>query len=281
MFRLAPGLALRLDGLPTSVERAVRRFLAHFPEFDGGGGAIVSLCGLPVPEANAAWEEVAATPSLRLQRRGSVLRLDSSAGSAWVEQERAGITPLPGLERDAAGLLLPSLLLELARRVDLVGLHAAGVAVDGRAALLPGPSGSGKSTLFREAGRLGLQMLSDDLIWLRETDDGSLRLHPFPRGEPSETAPRPTVWEAEPVLIAFPEIVSQPGYRSFSMDFQEALQAFLDQSSISGHPSGRVGTFRRIVRATCSLPVFRLEVGPDPSRGVKHLRELLSGRVPT
>ena len=56
-------------------------------------------------------------------------------------------------------------------------IHAGGVAIDGRAILLPGRSHSGKSTLVEAFLRRGALYLSDDMTPV----DGRLRAHPFPR----------------------------------------------------------------------------------------------------
>lgn len=56
-------------------------------------------------------------------------------------------------------------------------LHAGGVAIDGRAILLPGRSHAGKSTLVAAFLKRGAAYLSDDMVPI----DWRLHAHPFPR----------------------------------------------------------------------------------------------------
>ena len=62
-----------------------------------------------------------------------------------------------------ANLLRASLAWALPGRGGAL-LHAAGIALDGRAFVLVGPSGSGKTTWARVAGEAGAVVLSDDLV---------------------------------------------------------------------------------------------------------------------
>jgi hypothetical protein len=62
-------------------------------------------------------------------------------------------------------------------RPDLVWLHAAAVARDGRALLIAGPGGSGKSSLATELVGMGFRYLGDDAIPL---DPLSGTVYPFP-----------------------------------------------------------------------------------------------------
>ena len=73
-------------------------------------------------------------------------------------------------------------LAEILKRRDLFMLHAAGVARDGRALLLPGTSGAGKSTLAVALVRAGLDLLGDDTLFLARGSDsgGALRILSFP-----------------------------------------------------------------------------------------------------
>jgi hypothetical protein len=76
-----------------------------------------------------------------------------------------------------AVLTLP--LLEMLKRRGLFGIHASGVARDGRAVILAGASGSGKSTLSLILADAGFDFLSDDMLFLKAAHDG-LRVLAFP-----------------------------------------------------------------------------------------------------
>ena len=70
-------------------------------------------------------------------------------------------------------------LFEMLKRRGYFNLHAAGLSVDGGAVLLAGHSGSGKSTLAVALSRAGLELMSDDYVFLTRTPHG-LRLLGFP-----------------------------------------------------------------------------------------------------
>lgn len=63
-------------------------------------------------------------------------------------------------------------------RPDILWMHGAAVASDGRAILLPGARGRGKSTLATALCARGWRFLTDDLIAL---EPATLQVRPFPR----------------------------------------------------------------------------------------------------
>lgn len=63
--------------------------------------------------------------------------------------------------------VLEPLVLMLLTRRDRTPLHASGFVADGLAVLLAGPSGMGKSCLARAADLAGLQVLSDDTVFVQ------------------------------------------------------------------------------------------------------------------
>jgi hypothetical protein len=78
-----------------------------------------------------------------------------------------------------ASEVLDTLLLFLLTRSGRTPIHAAGVMCGETAVLLAGPSGSGKSTLSLAAMARGLQILSDDTVYIQLQP--RLRVWGFPR----------------------------------------------------------------------------------------------------
>ncbi len=89
---------------------------------------------------------------------------------------RLGLRQLPEAGSEDAWYLSHPLftvpLAEILKRRGLYMLHAAGVARDGRALLLPGTSGAGKSTLAVALVRAGLDLLGDDTLFLARGPEG-------------------------------------------------------------------------------------------------------------
>ncbi|CAN5920049.1 hypothetical protein BH11GEM2_BH11GEM2_30500 [soil metagenome] len=65
--------------------------------------------------------------------------------------------------------MLQALTLALLSSFDRHFLHAAAVACGNRAVLLAAPSGTGKSTLAYLAHRSGLQVMSEDRVWVQQS----------------------------------------------------------------------------------------------------------------
>lgn len=127
-------------------------------------------------------------------------------------------------------------LAELLKRAGLYMVHAGGLALGGRAMLIPGASGAGKTTLTLALLRGGFDFLADDTVFLsRAGEEATLRVRSFPdevdvteqtadffpelppfsaaaapRSKRAICAPRlyhvAPVWEGEPVALVFPRI---------------------------------------------------------------------------
>ncbi len=100
------------------------------------------------------------------------LRLDGAGvrGSADLRRGVARARVSPEFAHDAAALraqVLEPLLLFLLTAAGRAPIHAAGVVAEGVALLLAGPSGSGKSCLALEAQERGLELLSDDTVYVQ------------------------------------------------------------------------------------------------------------------
>ncbi|MGZ5952802.1 MAG: hypothetical protein ACXWKT_00990 [Caulobacteraceae bacterium] len=101
---------------------------------------------------------------LRLRLTGAVEGwADARALTAFCRVSR-DLAEQPGF---LAGEVIDTLLLFLLCRSGRTPLHAAGVICGETAVLLAGPSGSGKSTLSLAALTRGLQILSDDTVYIQ------------------------------------------------------------------------------------------------------------------
>jgi hypothetical protein len=126
--------------------------------------------GPPIRLELEASDEAASGPvrievdGLRLQLTGGVDGwADARALTAFCRIPRAPAEQ-PGA---LAGEVIDTLLLFLLCRSGRIPLHAAGVMCGTTALLLAGPSGSGKSTLSLAAMARGLQILSDDTVYIQ------------------------------------------------------------------------------------------------------------------
>jgi hypothetical protein len=121
--------------------------------------------------------------SLGIRVEGSRLTLAGEGFSGWADAVtgRAACTVAERLvgERTALAFATDTLLLFLLARSGRTPVHAAGVVLDGLALALAGPSGSGKSTLALAAMKRGLDVLSDDTIYVQHAPH--LRVWGFPR----------------------------------------------------------------------------------------------------
>jgi hypothetical protein len=107
----------------------------------------------------------------------------------------------PALVSDAAHFrhgLVEALTWTLLTRFDRQPLHAAALLREDRALLLYGASGAGKSTLVYAAARRGMQVMTDDVVYIQM--DGGLRVW----GAPG------LVHLAPDVLHYFPELSQAP-----------------------------------------------------------------------
>jgi hypothetical protein len=144
-------------------------------------------------------------------------------------------------------LTLP--LVELMKRRDHFAVHAAGVAIGSRAAVLAGPGGSGKSTLALSCVRDGLAFLGDDVLFLHSVE-GHQRIAAFPdeldiaesaldffpdlhrdiaampppAGRPKRAlhperhGPLQIAWDAEPAVLVFPHIAAHTAIERLSAE---------------------------------------------------------------
>ncbi len=265
LLDIGPGLAFRLALPPPLAERAVE-FLRFFVVSEPPENPLLITEDPPPGEAREAdGETLLNEPPLTVRRFGETTIFEAPGILGWCDpvQGRGGITveqPSEWVLDHFTRLALGAMLFELSQHRGWLGIHAAAVSVEGRGILLPGDSGAGKSTTFRGAHAYGLGALSDDLVWFREVDGGFL-IRAFPRGMPGVDVPPPTVDEAPLAAIVCPSIVRRPESRLVSLTVPETLQVLVAQNGFltRGPLSGQC--FRTLVRATGSVPRYRLEAG--------------------
>jgi hypothetical protein len=102
---------------------------------------------------------------------GTEFLIEKTGSQVW------GTWPEPWTVEDTALYLLGPVFGFLLRLRGVVCLHASAIAVDGRAVVLQGPSTAGKSTTAAAFARLGLPVLSDDIVAIGERQGGFV-VHP-------------------------------------------------------------------------------------------------------
>ena len=259
---IGPGLSFVFDGLPSELNRLVSDFLAHFVVARSDERPIVIESNLQLEVCQGEGDLVLSERLIEVRRYGSIVAFRLPHVEAWCDPvgDRGGLFfDAPTLEHfsNFVQLALAPMLIELGSSRRWVGLHAAAVGKKGRGVLLPGPSGAGKTTIFDDARRFGLEVLSDDLVWLHECE-GGLRIRAFPRGSERQ----PTALEVSLDAIVCPSIgeLSQSQLRPAGA--QEALDVLVDGGFLAG-AGARGDRFRALARIAHSVPVYRLVAGRD------------------
>jgi hypothetical protein len=161
-------------------------------------------------------------------RGGAYFRLTYSDGTDFVFDRAA--TKLwaswraPLTLEDTATYLLGPVFGFILRRRGAACLHASAVAIGGRAIALVGAAGAGKSTTAAALARLGLPVLCDDVLALRQ------------RGEKffvEPAYPRLRLWpEAVTMLCGAPDALPRltPSWEKRYLDLSQAPQRFQAQA---------------------------------------------------
>ncbi|HKV11532.1 MAG TPA: hypothetical protein VJ725_25535 [Thermoanaerobaculia bacterium] len=196
-------------------------------------------------------------------------------------------------------------LMEMLKRRGLYGLHAGGLARNGRALLLPGTSGAGKSTLTLALARAGFGLLGDDTLFLARRTEGDLRVLAFP-DEFDLTdrtvsffpelaalleAPLPAgwrkrqlraeevygtaiVWEAEPALLVFPRVSGARESVLTPLSKEEALLELVPNVLLT-EPRSSQAHLDALADLAAGCACYRLETGSDLDGAVRLLGDLL------
>jgi hypothetical protein len=226
-------------------------------------------------------------------------RVEATAGSALVSV----LEPVDEVAWAATRPLVTLPLLELLKRRGVFGVHAGGVALEGRGVVLAGTSGAGKTTLTLALALAGFDLLGDDMLFLR-AEDGEPAMLAFPDElDVSETTAsffpelkarlRPDalpgavkrqldpaaleadlVAEARPALVLFPRIGTGGPSTLEPLSFDEALlelapNVLLTEASSSQRHLETLGSLLRAGRS------FRLSTGRDFDQTAALIRQLL------
>ncbi len=282
-LRLVVGneLGISFQALDPELAARLGRYLAFLvagPETDGTIELVVTE-GEPPPSGGEPSAVVIHAPPVQVLRMGDVVLFVVPGAVAWCDpgQGRGGIVVRhrgPAVFDALTGLVAAPLLMELAAPHGWLGLHAAGVAWKGEGLLMPASSGHGKSTIVRHAAAFGLDVLSDDLVWVHEAEDG-FRMWAFPRGVPAEPAPAPTIDTAPIAAIVAPSIVDHSGNSLKPLDPEQVLSILVPQSGFLSGGRHAALRFETLVKLA-NTPAWRLEAGADRAGIPPLLQEIVT-----
>lgn len=251
-------------------------YIEHGSAAHGGGRRLAALC----------------EPALGRARLGVRPGLAPGSQDAWYLSHPLFTVPLA----------------EILKRRGLFMLHAAGVARDGRALLLPGTSGAGKSTLAVALVRAGLDLLGDDTVFLARAE-GALRLLAFPDeidltpqsvellvGLLPEVAPllesRPgwqksqlaaerlagcrIAWETRPAVLVFPRVAA--GRTESRLTEIDPFSALLELAPnvLLTEPASSQAHLDALGELAQASRCYRLETGRDLAAAADRLASLLT-----
>lgn len=222
--------------------------------------------------------------------------LEQQHAVCFVPQQALGDPEWFGAHVNGCGLLAVS-------QHDRVPLHGAAVVSNGHAAVLVGPSGIGKSTLAYACHAAGLQVLSEEAvfvslgdgpprlwghvpsIWL---DPLAVRFFPELAGQPVVERPsgkrrvaaparageaRPLLTHSGPtILVVLGRATPGAGLRGADRGTVESALAACEEEGFDQYPTERPAVEAWLT----TLPAYQLDVGADPHLAAGMLRELLS-----
>lgn len=197
-------------------------------------------------------------------------------------------------------------LTEVLKRRGLYRVHAAGVALGGRAVLFPGTSGAGKSTLSLALAKEGFDFLGDDMLFLARREQGlralafpeaidltdsTIRLFPElgdlldqerPPGWPKRQLRverrfgAEVAWDCQPVALVFPRVGGGRHSVFKPMDRVAALLELAPNILLTEAVSSQAH-LDALGALVASCDCYRLETGSDFSELAARLREIVQG----
>jgi hypothetical protein len=175
------GMTLPVLGLPTRFESNSRHVIETVDRTFGHWRA-VSAMPMPMPAIESfrvriivhdGPEDAARPIHVRYTAPDAVRIIAQSSGSIAIsDPERresvAFVSTTAARDRDHfRTAFLEATTMALLAHFDRHPLHASAIALDGRAVLLLGPSGAGKSTLAHLAHLAGIDVMSEDRVWVQ------------------------------------------------------------------------------------------------------------------
>ena len=285
-LKIGAGLAVRLHDLPEQLSSAVCDFFSYYRvgnNIEGDHEPPIELQFVASVDSDLLGGQVVIDePTLVVRQSGPRLSFSSIGGAGWCDPEsgRGELTcdeMSPGAAARFVARPLVAMFFQLAAARGWHGLHAAAIVVGGTAVVLPGSSGCGKTTLSLAARDSGLGFLSDDLVWLRESD-GGFQAVPFPRGLPFQDIHPPTQADAPLGAVVFPTISRSAATSKMTrLDSSEALLRMCSQAAFLHSSWTAKRQFLALAVAADAVPCFALSAGSRPEEAVTVVVEALRG----
>lgn len=313
---LIDGLSIAVAGEPSPLRERLNARLRSVPR-DSGRMSDVTFdvaitdaprSALPRPEGEArpiyehpggTYSYFPASDELLLDYAGiAVAHARPLAGSI-----RIRATPRADAIEVASHLMFTLPLVEALKRRGRFVVHAAAVASRERCALIAGSTGAGKSTLALVCARGGLDLLSDDLVFVERKVNGVV-VHPFRdeigvgretavllpelaryRGDPpfalgkhaiplDEMTTSRAGWSPPPAVILFPLVTKGSISRLSPMTAGETLEALAGNVLPTERAASQAHLDALGVLAT-TCPSYRMDVGRDIDDQPRLVKDML------
>lgn len=305
---LVHGLRVRTETDDDGVARAVaRRLRPYWTPVDGAADLLLVYGGpVPTPADDPRRRTIYETGGGRVVYHPAEDLLTADVGGVRLHAALgAGVARFDGgtwsgSRRHAAVHTLTTLvLMERFERLGRHALHAGCLARGGRGVLLAGASGAGKSTLALALALRGLELLGDDLVFLRDdrvlgladavglTADTRARFPAlagevipddgFPKAlaRPEELPGCRTTDSCAPALLVFPRIVPGGASRLDPLSPAEAFTRLVPDVLLT-RPGSSQHHLAAIARLTGGVSCWELAGGSDVAASAALIDRLLA-----